>query len=99
MGASASSGQVSGNYGLFEFEADTLSKPTSDGVPYNVDIIAIHGITGDAYETWTHKNGNFGCRILFSQPYPVPGYSHSGIQQASFNHWILATLKPTPGSY
>ena len=24
--------------------------------PFNVDIVAIHGLNGDAYNTWTHKN-------------------------------------------
>jgi hypothetical protein len=53
MGASTSSSanQQTEPYGLFEFETDPLLKSALDEVPYNVDIVAIHGITGDAYAT------------------------------------------------
>lgn len=69
MGAStsSSSNQPSEQYGLFEFEKDPLLKSDPDEVPYNVDIVAIHGITGDAYETWKHQNGK-----LWLQDFVLP---------------------------
>jgi hypothetical protein len=30
--------------------------------PYNADIIAIHGLGGTAYKTWTHDNGRLWLR-------------------------------------
>jgi Putative serine esterase (DUF676) len=36
-----------------------------------VDIVAVHGIMGDAYTTWTHSNGHFWLRD--SLPEEVPG--------------------------
>jgi hypothetical protein len=29
---------------------------------YNVDIVAVHGLGGDAYSTWTHDNGTLWLR-------------------------------------
>ncbi|TVY85021.1 Protein SERAC1 [Lachnellula suecica] len=45
-------------YGLFELHDDPLPALALDAVPYSVDIVAIHGITGDAYQTWTHEETN-----------------------------------------
>ena len=30
--------------------------------PQLPDIVAIHGINGDLYDTWTHENGNLWLR-------------------------------------
>jgi hypothetical protein len=38
---------------------------------YSLDIVALHGITGDAYDTWTHKNGNLWLRDIL--PKALPG--------------------------
>ena len=38
---------------------------------YNVDIIAVHGLGGHAYETWTHPNGKLWLRDLL--PPHLPG--------------------------
>jgi hypothetical protein len=37
---------------------------------YNVDIIAIHGLDGDAKKTWTHDNGTFWLRDLLPEAMP-----------------------------
>lgn len=37
---------------------------------YLLDIIAVHGITGDAYDTWTHKNGNLWLRDFIPEDFP-----------------------------
>lgn len=36
-----------------------------------IDIVAVHGIMGDAYTTWAHSNGHFWLRD--SLPEEVPG--------------------------
>ncbi|KAI9774712.1 MAG: hypothetical protein M1839_001673 [Geoglossum umbratile] len=47
-------------YGLFLLNPQTSH---SDGMEaeetFLLDIVALHGITGDAYNTWTHENGKF----------------------------------------
>lgn len=54
---------------------------------YPVDIISIHGLNGDSFTTWTHKNGRLwlrdflpadlpGCRV-FTYGYPSQIWSHS----------------------
>ena len=45
-------------YGLFHIA--TRSDKTLDpaGNTFDVDIIAVHGLGGDAYRTWTHADGN-----------------------------------------
>ena len=38
---------------------------------YLLDIVALHGINGDAYKTWTHENGKFWLRDFV--PKGLPG--------------------------
>jgi hypothetical protein len=38
---------------------------------YSLDIVAIHGITGDAFDTWTHENGTNWLRDFV--PKSLPG--------------------------
>ena len=38
---------------------------------YSIDIVTIHGITGDAYDTWTHENGKLWLRDFL--PKDIPG--------------------------
>ena len=71
--------------------------PVSDGAEqYPVDIIAIHGLNGDATHTWTHGNGTMwlrdllpgflpGCRV-YTYGYPSKIFfnqSISGLQEYS----------------
>lgn len=37
---------------------------------YPIDIIAVHGLKGDAYRTYTHKNGNFWLRDSLPKEFP-----------------------------
>ncbi|KAL2061254.1 hypothetical protein VTL71DRAFT_7527, partial [Oculimacula yallundae] len=60
-------------YGLLPLSNPTppsLSSPTARQFP--VDIIAIHGITGDAYSTWTDKESSFFW-LQDSLPKEFPG--------------------------
>src|SRR6266487_2523383 len=44
-----------GQIGLFQInQIETEVDGASPGERYPVDIVAIHGITGDAFNTWTH---------------------------------------------
>lgn len=59
-------------YGLFPL--NPLSSPSDNanvGEPYSVDIVAIHGITGDAFNTWTDPNGKLWLRDFL--PNDLPG--------------------------
>ncbi|KAI9898900.1 hypothetical protein N3K66_005361 [Trichothecium roseum] len=52
--ANPSQSQAYEKYGLFEFKLDE-SRPRPEGPEqFPVDIIAVHGLNGDAYSTWTH---------------------------------------------
>jgi hypothetical protein len=59
-------------YGLF-----LLNPPKSDSENciirglHSLDIVAIHGITGDAFDTWTHENGTNWLRDFV--PKSLPG--------------------------
>ncbi|KAH0562180.1 hypothetical protein GP486_003124 [Trichoglossum hirsutum] len=37
---------------------------------YLLDIVAVHGITGDAYDTWTHENGKIWLRDFLPDDFP-----------------------------
>lgn len=48
--------------GLFELSTAETSK--------NVDVVAVHGLQGDVFKTWTHENGTLWLRDLL--PAKVP---------------------------
>jgi hypothetical protein len=45
--------------------------PSETVAPYDVDIVAIHGLGGTAYKTWTHDNGRLWLRDF--APIQFPG--------------------------
>ncbi|KXX73339.1 Ankyrin repeat domain-containing protein 50 [Madurella mycetomatis] len=50
----------------------SLSEPSPDDpAQYPIDIVAVHGLAGDAYTTWTHENGVLWLRDLL--PCFLPG--------------------------
>ncbi|KFY63222.1 hypothetical protein V496_04071 [Pseudogymnoascus sp. VKM F-4515 (FW-2607)] len=53
-------------YGLFRLEIPTTDSPADDAhVDTNsIDIVAVHGLNGTAYGTWTHEKGNFWLEDL-----------------------------------
>lgn len=59
-------------YGLFRLEPVlTTTSHNEHASTSAVDIVAVHGITGDAYGTWTHDNGTMWLRDLI--PNDLPG--------------------------
>src|SRR5277367_2444211 len=60
-----------GQIGLLPLNPDDLN---ADAVPpadtYTMDIVAIHGITGDAFSTWTHKNGTNWLKDYLPTAFP-----------------------------
>ncbi|RSM16134.1 hypothetical protein CDV31_004597 [Fusarium ambrosium] len=57
-------------YGLFNLNSSTAQTPESQQDAYKLDIIAVHGLGGDAYRTWQHENGFNWLRYL---PKELPG--------------------------
>ena len=65
-------------YGLFRFLPE--GKASSQGIgassaatadaTWPIDIVAIHGITGDAYKTWEHENGTLWLKDFLPQDFP-----------------------------
>jgi len=59
-------------YGLMLLAGSLDARPDDSGTEqYPVDIIAVHGLNGDAYTTWTHQNGILWLRDLL--PGLLPG--------------------------
>lgn len=59
---------------------------TKESENYAVDIIAVHGLNGDAYTTWTHANGTLWIRDLL--PKLLPGcrvYTYGYPSQVAFS--------------
>jgi hypothetical protein len=61
----------SDKYGLFFFNKQHFEDVTKAGeTRYSVDIVALHGINGDAYDTWTHRNGKLWLRDFLPEQLP-----------------------------
>ena len=58
-------------YGLFFLNEQHFGDVTKAGeARCSVDIVALHGINGDAYNTWTHRNGKLWLRDFLAQLLP-----------------------------
>jgi hypothetical protein len=75
-------------FGLFRLDEPSSSANESGdrhGL-FPVNIIAVHGLNGDAYSTWTHPNGTLWLRDLL--PNFLPGcrvYTYGYPSQVVFN--------------
>ncbi|KAI2715213.1 hypothetical protein CBS147332_4867 [Penicillium roqueforti] len=54
-------------YSLYPTEGAIGMKVLSDPSDADLDIVFIHGLTGDREKTWTHQNGNLWPRDLLSK--------------------------------
>lgn len=93
-------------YGLFPLSE---SEPLGDSKDSTgVDIVAIHGLNGNAYTTWQHENGNLWLRDLL--PSDLPGsrvftygypselfFSNSVATLRDYSRQLLVYLKNVPG--
>lgn len=62
-----------------------LAGPTEEGSnldPRTPDIVAVHGIDGNAWETWEHKNGTLWLRDLLPRHLPAARIYSFGYQAA-----------------
>jgi hypothetical protein len=57
-------------YGLFQL-SDSIEDNQAEDLQLP-DIIAVHGINGSAFETWTHENGTMWLKDLL--PKQLPGW-------------------------
>lgn len=58
-------------YGLFLLNPQTtLPDDIETEETFSLDIVALHGICGDAYDTWTHENGKFWLRDFIPKEFP-----------------------------
>src|SRR5271154_6866626 len=58
-------------YGLLSMNPQNSHfNDTESNENYLLDIVAVHGITGDAYDTWTHKNGKLWLRDFVPEDFP-----------------------------
>lgn len=55
-------------YGLLHLNPNHHGSTSPDEYP--IDIVAIHGLTGDAYTTWTADNGAFWLRDFLPKTFP-----------------------------
>lgn len=72
----------------------------SDGEPLDksqermdVDIVAIHGLNGDAYSTWEHENGVLWLRDLLPSALPGSRVFTYGYPSELFFSKTLASLR------
>ena len=82
--------------------ADSTPGPDG-GEQYPVDIVAVHGLNGDSYSTWTHQNGSLwlkdflpdslpGCRV-FTYGYPSQVFSRSITEVKGYAQRLLGEIR------
>ncbi|KAL2041461.1 hypothetical protein N7G274_005843 [Stereocaulon virgatum] len=73
--------------GLYSLSNKKSGEDDTDAEPFEVDIVAIHGLNGDAYETWTHhRSQKLWLRDML--PQDMPGarvYTYSYPSQLLFS--------------
>jgi hypothetical protein len=88
---------------LERFGLTHLVGNSDDSGQYPVDIIAVHGLNGDAYTTWTHGNGKLwlrdflasslpGCRVS-TYGYPSQVFSESIAEVKGYARRLLGSIR------
>lgn len=90
------------NYGLFNLAP--ITPVPSGSKNYSVDIIAVHGLNGDAYSTWRHHpDGTLwlrdllpkflpGCRV-YTYGYPSKIFSESTARVQDYARHLLISVR------
>ncbi|KAF2279455.1 uncharacterized protein EI97DRAFT_492076 [Westerdykella ornata] len=78
-------------YGLFLLNENEPSDDSRDSI--GVDVVAIHGLNGDAYTTWQHENGTLWLRDLLPDALPGSRVFTYGYPSELFCSNSLATLR------
>lgn len=88
-------------YGLFHLTEASLSITTPK--TRSVKIVAVHGLNGDAFTTWTHSNGNLwlrdclpaslpGCQV-YSYGYPSQIFTQSYAGVRDYARHLLSCVR------
>ncbi len=56
--------------GLILLNPGDGSSPVDNENMYSLDIVALHGLNGDPYSTWTHKDGKLWLRDFIPNEFP-----------------------------
>ncbi|KAH7091508.1 hypothetical protein FB567DRAFT_490488 [Paraphoma chrysanthemicola] len=78
-------------YGLFPLHKDEPTTDSDEAV--GVDIVAIHGLNGDAFTTWQHENGTIWLRDLLPNTFPGSRVFTYGYPSELFWSSSVATLR------
>jgi hypothetical protein len=78
-------------YGLFLLNKNEPPDDSKDLI--GVDVVAIHGLNGDAYTTWQHENGLFWLRDLLPSTLPGSRVFTYGYPSELFWSNSMATLR------
>ncbi len=95
-GASSSS-RPGEKYGL---HCLTPSDDDADGLAFGPDIVAIHGLNGDPFRTWSHENGSLWLRDFLPSELPTSrvytfGYSSEVVftkSRGTIDQWARMLL-------
>ena len=66
-------------YGLFELSSN------EDNIEKTLDIVAVHGLQGDAFKTWEHENGSIWIRDFLPNDVPFARIFTFGYESAVFS--------------
>jgi hypothetical protein len=78
-------------HGLFLLKDSTMAENAQDEI--KVDVIAIHGLNGDAFSTWEHEKGTLWLRDLLPEELPGSRIYTYGYPSDLFFSKTMATPK------
>lgn len=88
-------------YGLFPFHAEDTAtggafemfSAANVGKIWPIDIVALHGVTGDAYKTWEHEDGALWLRDFLLPDFPGSRVFSYGYDPDIFFSWGTGNLE------